>query len=36
MSLISSISKTKFLAYYYLKIGWACENEIVTQVTDLS
>ena len=29
-------SKAKFLAYYYVKIGWTCKSNIITQVTNLS
>lgn len=28
--------KAKFLVYYYVKIGWSCNNIIITQVTNLS
>ena len=30
------LNKAKFLAYYYLKVGWTCSSDVISQVTDLS
>jgi hypothetical protein len=37
MSLTLNIlsSKSKFLAYYYVKVDWTCKSNIITQVTNL-
>ena len=29
-------NKAKFLVYYYLKVGWTCNSDVISQVTDLS
>ncbi len=28
--------KAKFLAFYYVKVGWACKSNVITQVTNLT